>query len=370
MTYREYSNTQINASGISCPLPPRRIYVATTTMGVYYTSNFVSSSTQPTWATINTGLGSLNCIEFHLDPFHGDIRQYVLTDEACLYRREYHGSWSAILTQAQRNAMTGRSDSTSNMICFNIDPSIDGRIWLVASSSYGGEDEFYSSDYGNTWNIVSRIYGGKMWGIGGICAYGDNIYVGDSVGTGNYGYIEWSTNRGSSWNYVTVSLTGTPPICLNELITNGVYYNVPWGGIELHFFRNDGTLFLKYSGIGNGGRRDTMWFNPTDMNHQRLVYDNKVYSTYNDWSTATNGGNISQLPYMISPYCREIDEILVGTSFGNHCIGILHSESDTSSTGIAGTNCATPPYTDSIPNYTLICFSGIQEVKESQIVMG
>lgn len=377
MTYKEYANAEVLESGISCALPPRRIYVATTELGIYYTSNFTSSDVQPTWTAINSGLVSTHCIEFKLDPFHNDVRQYVLTEEPTLYRRENHGSWTPIFTQADRNALTGRSDGPAVMTCFNPDQTIDGRIWFISVSISGGlggiEDVFYSSDYGDNWTIVTRIYTGKIWGIDGICAYGDNVYVGDSVGTGNYGYIEWSTNRGSTWHYVTVSLTGTPPVSLNKLINNGIYYNIPWGGTALHFFRNNGTTALKYNGIGSWNRRDTMWFDEEDLNHQRLVYNDRIYYTYNDWSTATTSGSITQKPYMISPYCREANEMIVGLSIVNGpSIGVISSEASSSVRGIAGANYNTPPYTDSIPYYTYeeICSSGIQEVDANQIVIG
>ena len=77
---------------------PRRIYVATTTLGVYYTENFVDPSTQPIWTAVNTGLAATDCREFHLDPFDQANRQYVMINTGQkIYRRENGGSWTEIL---------------------------------------------------------------------------------------------------------------------------------------------------------------------------------------------------------------------------------------------------------------------------------
>ena len=109
---------------------PRRIYVATTALGVYYTENFVDPSTQPTWTAVNTGLASTACTEFWLDPFDPANRQYVLADSV-LYRREGGGNWTSILTLAQIAALTGYT-AAARFGGFCSAPSVNGRLWVGA----------------------------------------------------------------------------------------------------------------------------------------------------------------------------------------------------------------------------------------------
>ncbi len=86
---------------------PNKIYVATKTLGVYYTGNFSDPAAQPIWTQINTGLPATDCREFALDPHNQKGRQFVLLEASrTLYMRE-DGAWAAILTEAEADTLVG-----------------------------------------------------------------------------------------------------------------------------------------------------------------------------------------------------------------------------------------------------------------------
>ena len=98
-------------------------------------------------------------------------------------------------------------------------------------------------------------------------------------------------------------------------------------------------------------RWDSMWFDPIDVAHQRLVRNNKAYVSYDSWATVNTPDAIAPAPYSFAPNAgNDTDQMLVGLTLGTHVIGTLYGEADTTATGIAGANAGTAPYTDSIPN--------------------
>src|SRR4030042_2631573 len=167
-------------------LPSGQIYVATHNLGVYFTQDFDTPAAQPTWTAVNTGLAALDCLEFHLDPFDQENKQYVLIDNGSLYIRENGGSWVDILSQADCVALIDlfTIDPAISMVSANIrtfcpDPSIKGKLWAVVA---GVSDSvwvspyvaIYSDDYGNTWHQPTGwIYTGfAAYGVHSIRAYG------------------------------------------------------------------------------------------------------------------------------------------------------------------------------------------------------
>jgi len=353
---------------------PSKIFVATDTLGVYYTSNFVNPTIQPVWTAINTGLATLDCKEFHLDPFHQADRQYVLVyTNTILYRREYEGAWTEILTQADCVALFGSPTNSIDGFC--VDPSIDGRLWVTVRGTYpaypwAGLYLAYSDDYGDNWTAVTPIeINLTIYDFGSPRAYGDNVYCIDRSHAGAHTAIRSSSSKGSLW--ATETTDGELYICLNPLLPNSIYLNHAASGTErLAIFPMGGTHSELQSSI-NIRHYESMWFNPDDDKHQRLIsQDGRLYVTNNAWATINSPGLITQVPYGIAPWAGDdTDQMLIAVTINHalgsdHCIGALYGEADTTPTGIAGTNPGTPPFTDSIP-YTAsaICSCGIQAIQ-------
>ena len=365
---------------------PRRIYVATTALGVYYTENFVDPGTQPTWTAVNTGLPTLDCKEFWLDPFDPAARQYVmLSTDRTLYRRENGGAWTSILTPAQMLVVVGADPAhygTNHWFC--ADSSVPGRIWVQCQQQDGGWVNavwsIWSDDYGATWSrsAVTPYGGFALYGCYGIRARGDNVYMAVSAWAGGSGTIFGSSDKGAAWSTEHVwgwNAAANP--MLNPLTPNGVYSGDQGGYLSWCPVGGGGRTQLQ--AINDGlGRRDVMWFDPVDADHQRQLQGGTLYATTDSWSSIdTTTGGIAYTPYMIAPWAgADTDQILTGlTLVGGtpptqpHVIGALHGDSDTTPDRIAGASPGTAPYTDSIP-YTCggLALNGIQAIEAVGII--
>lgn len=335
---------------------PRTIYVATLSAGVFVTNNFTDPSTQPVWSPVNTGLPTLGCREFWLDPFEPAARQYVLLEsDRTLYMRPGGGSWSPILTPAQCYAMTPTPNASIKGFC--VDPSIPGRLWAnygtVSITDWGcTRSAFYTDDYGDHWSYSTFYTGLYTYGFGVIRAHGDNVYV--MSATNSSSRIYYTSNKGATWGYTGIDFQTEHPIILNKLTPSWVYCPQNTGGAT-HYDRlvmvsNDGTLTTLQDYMSPGDV-DVMWFHPTDPNHQRMVRGGRLYVTEDAWTTKNTPSPISPTPVSIAPYVSDDpDQILVGLTLGTHVIGALVGESDTTAVGIAGANAGTAPYTGSIPS--------------------
>lgn len=354
---------------------PRRIYVATTALGVYYTDNFVDPGTQPVWTAVNTGLPATDCREFWLDPFDPAGRQYVqLANNRTLYRRDGGGSWAAILTPADVNTLLATTACTIGGFC--TDPSIDGRLWAIVGAAGTAAPSLgwwaiYSDDHGDSWAATAKAYHSNWtYDIASIRAHGDNLYYSRQSGIGGNSHVGISANGGATWTYSTRNSPGSAyPICLNALTPTFVYTQAGTG-LDLQKVTNAAVSTMLQDDLGPP-RWDGMWFDPSDDQHQRLIRNSRVYVTNDAWANIGNGGVVSSAPIAFAPWSgADIDQMLVGlTLVGGtpptqpHVIGVLYGEADTTVTGIAGANAGAAPYTDSIP-YTcgVVAWMGIQAV--------
>lgn len=357
---------------------PRMIYVATQGMGVYYTDSFDGPANQPIWTRVNDGLITLDCKEFHLDPFDNENCQFVLTSTGgVLYRRRNKGNWEVVLDNAIRLPLCGKADSGWFAGGFCFDPTIQGRVWMVTTSSDGCELAFCSDDYGDSWD-VGWIYCGPYTSTGTIRANGDRAWSTDGAGVGNYGYILFTEDRNAHWSWQLVDLVGWPEIEYNPLAPDFTYYSTRQFGHNIGFFQNPGNygeLISDHSlWFDEPGE---MWFSRTNFNHQRIIHGSRVHVTNDNWATHSYFGDIGTFPITpqlggtIAPWAGDNeDQMLVETTM-NHLISTLVGEDDLSPVGIAGANPAVAPYVNSIPKgavsgYT--CFCGIQAVREAGVI--
>jgi len=330
---------------------PRIIYVATTALGVYVTEDFSDPSVQPTWSAINTGLAANDCEEFWLDPFHPRDRQYVLLDASRdLYRRENGGNWTTILTAAQCAAATGQATTIRS---FSVDAAVEGRIYVLLKATAFWQPiwSYRSDDYGATWgNLVVVRAGNFTYGCRYIRGHNGIVYASLAVGAGASFAIAYSSDNAESWVRYGFGLDNFPPICLNPLLT-GWIYTLPQDGDRDHLVKITSTGGQTTLQLNIGPMRlDSMWFHPTDADHQRVLRSSTMFATDDQWVTESDAGAIAPGPYSFSPYSGlDPDASIVGLSLGTHVIGTLDNEADTTATGIAGANAGSAPYTDSIP---------------------
>jgi len=339
---------------------PSQIYFATVDLGIYYTSDFVDPAIQPTWAAINGGLPTLLCREFELDYFHQVDIQYVLMMNETVYRRIGGENWVSILTPAQAAVVCGTDNTDPEIRSIWSDTAIEGRLWALFRDKIAYQFFCFamkSDDYGTTWTHIHVPVGGVLDIIWGINAHRDNLFVTVSDRTDT---IYYSANFGGAW---VSEIAGTG----YELNYNILTPDKIWcrhDADDLGLYDPPAAMVTKQVNI-HPSRRDSMWFDPTDANHQRMWHGTVMYTTANGWTNANNNGGVSDDPYTFCPRVNDndIDQMLVGimTGVGNYSIGALYGEADTVTSRIGGTNFAIPPYTDSVPHTCGgACYRGIR----------
>lgn len=349
---------------------PNKIYVATKTLGVYYTNNFSSPSTQPKWATVNGGLPATDVRQFALDPFAPADKQYLLLETArTLYRRDNGGNWAAILTSAEADTLTGE-DSGGTLFHFGLDPSIEGRIWIEYRNNITTSAVWalYSDDYGDNWIATTKVRdSGVNWtqDLNGIFAYGDTVFACGTKEDQQFAY--YSTNKGASWTLSGLN-PGTSGRAQNPLQSTLIYVS----STTVKTLTDAGVL-TELTAVHGFASNDGIWFAVADASHQRAIVGAKIYSTSDSWANENTPSDITPPPRSIAPWAGDDeDNMLVGLDFGaydsgnRHIVGCLYGEDDTTAVGIAGTNCGDTPFTDSIPDTCGgLAIGGIAAVEET-----
>ena len=339
---------------------PKGIYVATVTNGVYYTGNFETPSTQPTWTAVNTGLANVGCREFKLDPFDAENKQYVLTEsDRILYRRDNLGSWASILTPAEANTLLSSSGLTLHSFC--VDASIPGRLWALVGATEVTVVAVYSDDYGENWTATSPIYTSYyLAAINKILADGDKIWISASTGSPSTSVVKYSLDKGTSWATIVYSWGYGPRIFHNPAIPGRIYAIDPDDNIIRHIDAGVSTATSGFCDTGSG-----MWFDPEDADHQRSLYDGDLLETEDNWATYATVTPDVALSHISARFSGSAGQMLVGLSLSgqNHAVGAMMGFTATV-TGIAGPMPGTAPYTNSIPKTCGgACIDGVQGVR-------
>jgi hypothetical protein len=249
---------------------PNKLYVATKTLGVYYTSDFSDPNTQPTWAAVNGGLPATDVRQFALDPFNPAGKQYLLLETArTLYRRDNGGNWASILTSA---AVATLVECSGLIHWFCTDETIAGRLWIVFVENIGNNSGLwglYSDDYGETWNKPTKAASHQLDYTSrsdGIKAQGNTVYIHEGTQSG-WG-VRYSNDKGSTWSGAGNPSASFNAIALNVLNPNLLYMNSGVGAIRT--LTNQGVVTLIRDDIGFTAA-DGIWFAAADENHQRAV---------------------------------------------------------------------------------------------------
>lgn len=350
---------------------PSKVYCATNTLGVYYTSSFVGPETgqQPSWAAVNAGLPNTLCKQFALDPHAPETRQFVLLTDGSLYKREGAGDWTEVLTAA--TAGTALGISTGQPTAFCCDTLIPGVLYVSHTGSDTTPDPHYlkSIDYGATWA------GGKTYAsstiktrlAGTIRAHGNNVYIGWTGRTTTSVLLLYSTNGGATWSNVYFdNLLWQVYPHLNPLSPEFIYSRMYEGG-PFDTYTAPPLTELRTDRGPNGP--SAMRFHPTDVDRQLMLYLNRVCKTYDGWATidAESPGDLGLYLAAICPQWWADDDVIIGHTYeSTYAISAIQELSDTTPTPLAGTNYNTSPYTNAIPaTHGGICWDGIQAIIET-----
>lgn len=364
------------------------LYAATLLLGVHHTSNFDTPATQPVWTDVSAGLTDLTLWEFALDPFEPSKYQYVMDNSTAvgeheLWRRANGGNWTSILTVAQACAALGVGSTMGYLLGFCTDPVTVGRLWALygrygyAGNPDGGERwALYSDNRGDSWTGVNRIHWSELCNsINPVAewtmrARGNNIWasfemdISPEWGNDSHFVVAYSSDKGANWNYVVhnpVGVTSAMPLALNPLETDRVY---TWAGLTANTgqviqVKNDGTI-VTLSGLTDGViplLSQSLWFDPDDVNHQRLIRWEYLFSTTDKWATNVASGNSFSRLRSVSPWCGPVkDNMFVGclpianNASYPHTVATLVGENPAAFTGISGAMAHAAPYTNSIPS--------------------
>ena len=351
-----------------------KIYVATTNLGVYYTSNFTDPAVQPTWTAVNTGLGATTCREFWLDPFDPDNRQYVLIGTTGgLYMRVNEGNWATILTVAEVKVILtawGITNTNAGMFSFCVDSTVAGRLWVYVGSTGGvtshprGYFALYSDDYGANWTLTIAYLFFYNYREGQIRAQGVTVFLNAEALSGGPMRIFYTTNKGTNWSYSgPFGLSGIQTyISMNNLLPDRIYCGTdPTGADELSKVSDAGaqTVLQNNRFID---RSDVMWYSLINSDIQRQLHGGILNRTDDEWSTMTTPAACGAIS--ISPQAgADEDKMFVGLTPGTHTVGTLDDPTDVTVTGISGSNAGAAPFADSIPNTSGgPCYMGIQTI--------
>ena len=102
------------------------VYVATQTLGVYYSDDFTPAGTMPTWTAVNTGLPNTAVYQAAMDPH--DNALYVLLNNPRNVYKLVSGTWESFITNDYARTLTA---ATANIHYVTFDPSIPDAVYVV-----------------------------------------------------------------------------------------------------------------------------------------------------------------------------------------------------------------------------------------------
>jgi len=374
---------------------PTKVYVGTTLEGVYYSDNFTGpGGSMSTWTEVRDlyGGGTIKRIKvLRVDRSNPTYRQYAQTlysPTRTIFRREIDvesGQWVKILDTTIARTYQAAID---RVIDFDVD--YDGTIYAYC------RDMDYSStpiqmswilksvDTGDNWTVLTPPFTVRTYRKSGeitvdhgyIYYWYDEPVMGYPAQPERVGII-YSTDGGSTWHDSGDLGNNTywyNSVALNYGDPSYAYTKCDTGGADLGRLDADIQSYAEVqTGLGEDLLGSKMWSSLRDYNYMRLIKDNKLYTTHDNWATVDNQdpSAITQIveAECIAPFVDTDDEelMIIGstspTESEPHVVGTLQGDDDTVFQGRAGSNAATSPYTNSIPRVCGgICQNGIQVV--------
>jgi len=275
---------------------PTRVYVATTSGGIYHTSSFTApdDNTQPVWAAVNGGLGALTIHNIDLDPFDRIGRQICLTstEETC-YIRYGTGNWQSLITQAQVRALTHISSSV-RWVTF--DRAVPGRIWVYAAPiTVSGVRLYwlYTDNDGVSWTVIQQNVTAVRYALGNLYASGNTLWCTQNSGLGGATYVLYSNDMSATWSN-TASLGSsvwTAYISVNPV--SGIVYTGDRNSDLVEVVAPAMTSTILQAALNLGGAwgdrgPQSHWSSANQAGYQRVLASNKLYTTLDAWATVVN----------------------------------------------------------------------------------
>jgi hypothetical protein len=347
------------------------VYVATQTLGVYYSDDFTPAGAMPTWTAVNDGLPSTAIFQAMMDPF--DNTMYVVLTASYDVYKLVDGTWELFISTEQLRDMLGEVTGKVKWITF--DAALPGMIYIAFMGGLGECPAyvFKSNDYGDSWNHILIRDASTLYGLSDIQVKNNYGYLMTNIGTGAQQEARLSQNGFSS--FVTSAQLGvsTRPIWYDWHDPSFGYYSTRDEDLYKIEYGNPTvqTLLQEDIGVGFGGYScpNQMWQSRLTVGHKRGLGQGKLWVTYDSWVTLENAtpdvitDSDSQLAY----YPADEDVVIFGLNIvggGVHVIKSLDDETDTTPTNRAGDQ-VTSPYTDSIPdNCGGLALDGIHFVRE------
>jgi hypothetical protein len=361
---------------------------AATYGGLYYTANFTASGTQPTWTKITTtGLPALTALSWlAVDPFNPRDRQVVLHNPVGnageLYGRN-GGDWSKLIDATIARTATGGASVVEQLTSPWFDPLVEGKLICFFGTQNYKHWIGVSTDYGATWTAF-EFYGGVSTQLAEAKSLGAHYWTGAN---GNVGLpncrVAYTPNSGGTLKYANNSYAGAsvgPPVVV-DVKDPTICYTFNLNGSNFDLVRIDGdaaspmTKTVMEANIadqlgGNILRYDSMWVDPYDGAHMRLLstYDGlanpTLKATTDTWATVSTGAALGYLSPGALTHIQNTGDTTVAI-FGSATIGggtkiaALSTETDYTPEARDGTNAASAPYTDSIPQVGTLAMYGI-----------
>lgn len=355
-----------------------RVYAATKSSGVYYSSDFELDSSNPTWTAINTGLPSTNIWQFMVDYVNPERTQYAIDSGSYdLYRRQDANDWELILSSADARTLTSETDGYIRWV--TSDEENEGIIYVLFSEEAIFANHCYilkSDDFGDTWSILfTKYFGLHIYDNGNVIARGDTVWFTVTAQLGAYrvvyhvvnGVEEASYTQGSGGGNLWLRWcddTDKDKVFAGGAIIGGNFVVIRLessGGVI-----SSTTLSTIYV-MSEGG----MWYSPTNSNHSRFGNgtEAKIKYTLDDWSseTSTTFGGLEDV-MMLANVSDNETVVVVGISasgvLGSTKYPLLYLEDYTSTTPInkSGSDWNVVPYSNSIPVCNVsngICHLGV-----------
>ena len=346
------------------------VWAGTVNLGIYHTKTFPDtlSILQPIWAADNAGLpdmslASKTLLRFGADYSDQTTQMLVLQDttpapdDHTIYTRSAGGAWASALTEVQATIVAG----VGGRLVFKdaVYDTVTSTLYAVYGTTTGNGPMYLlkSINNGASWSLVSATASTYFY-LGRIYARGSEIAVAGGFSIGGPSYLRYSTNAGVTFN-ISPTLGGSAwsayPFVLagGKLFVNGNGVNGP---DLLDVDKVTLALTVLFPGDDLGPQNaDALWEDQTNMLHQRIIDNSRLWVTTDAWGTLVNPAPPAIVPTMerqFAPVTGEPNFIFYAQSFP--VAGFPHVLYITASEGgllvpRSGNDPLNPPYTDSIP---------------------